>query len=153
MEDIKQILVVSMSTEECKKAFHYAVSLARMFGARLSILHIDYEMLRHWAGFGVSQLMDWENEFRAMKKKTRSDIKEMIQAEKAGGMKIREMVKDGEPVQEVMKVVTAKKIDLVIMAAHGEGRVEHLIYGRTNHEIVRTMPCSIFLVKGEPVKK
>ena len=153
MEDIKQVLVVSRSTEDCKKAFHYGVSLVKNYGAHLSILHIDYEPLVHWGGFGVSRLIDWENEYRAMRKKARSDMVEMIQKEKARGLKIKELVKDGESVQEVMKVVAAKRIDLVIMAAHDEGRIEHLIYGRANHEIVRRMPCSIFLVKGESGKE
>ena len=149
MEDIKQVLVVSRSTEDCKKAFHYGVSLARTYGAHLSVLHLDYEPLLRWGGFGISRLMDLEDEYRAMRKKTRSDMVEMIRKEKAAGMKIKELVKDGEPVQEVIKVVATKKIDLIIMAAHDESRIEHIIYGRINHEIVRTLPCSVFLVKGE----
>jgi nucleotide-binding universal stress UspA family protein len=55
----------------------------------------------------------------------------------------------GEPVDEIMKVVAKKKIDLIIMAAHDEGKIEHIVFGRFNHEVVRRLPCSVLLVKGE----
>jgi nucleotide-binding universal stress UspA family protein len=79
----------------------------------------------------------------------KSDLDTMIQKERAGGMAIKEMVKDAEPVHEIVKIVEAENIDLLIMAAHDETRIEHIVYGRINHEIVRRLPCSVFLVKGE----
>jgi len=84
-----------------------------------------------------------------MMKKVRKEIGELIRKEEAKGMKIKEIVKTGEPVHETMKAVEKKKIDLVIMAAHDEGRIEHIVYGRFNHEVVRRLPCSVLLVKGE----
>ena len=88
-------------------------------------------------------------EYRAMVQEVKSDLDKMIQKERAGGMAIKEMVKDAEPVHEIVKIVEAENIDLLIMAAHNETRIEHVIYGRINHEVVRRLPCSCFLVKGE----
>jgi nucleotide-binding universal stress UspA family protein len=149
MEDVKQVLVVSRSTTDCKKALHYGIFLAKSCGAKLSILHIEYDLLLKWGGFAIPRLIDVETEFRAMMKKVRKEIGELIRNEEARGMKIKEIVKTGEPVHETMKAVEKKKIDLVIMAAHDEGRIEHIVYGRFNHEVVRRLPCSVFLVKGE----
>ena len=84
-----------------------------------------------------------------MVQKVKSDLAMMIQKERAEGMAIKEMVEDAEPVHKIVKTVEAEKIDLLIMAAHNETRIEHIIYGRINHEIVRRLPCSVFLVKGE----
>ena len=84
-----------------------------------------------------------------MMEEVKSDLVEMVQKERAEGMDIKEMVKDAEPVHEIVKVVEAENIDLLIMAAHNETRIEHIIYGWINHEIVRRLPCSVFLVKGE----
>jgi universal stress protein A len=41
-------------------------------------------------------------------------------------------------------------IDLVIMLAHEEGRLDHFLFGRSNEEIIRKIPCSFLLVKKEP---
>ncbi len=149
MEDIKRILVVSRSTEDCKKAFHYGVCFAKAYGAGLSILHIEHDPFRNWQGLGILKLAKFEDEYRAMMKKARQDIDEMIEREHAQGLHVKEMIKEGEPVHEIMKVVTEEKVDLLIMAAHNEGRIEHIVYGRFNHEVVRRLPCSVFLVKGE----
>jgi nucleotide-binding universal stress UspA family protein len=149
MEDVKQVLVVSRSTTDCKKAFHYGVFLAKSCGAKLSILHIEYDPLLQWGSFAIPRLIDFETEYRTMTKKVRKEIGELIRNEEARRMKIKEIVKTGEPVDEIMKVVAKKKIDLIIMAAHDEGRIEHIFFGRFNHEVLRRLPCSVLLVKGE----
>ncbi len=149
MEDIKQILVVSRSTKECKKAFHYGVFLAKSTGAKLSILHIEDEPMFQWGDFPYSGLVDFQKEYRAMLQEAKKDIDKMIAKEKAEGLNINEMVESGEALSQVMDMVKKEKTDLIIMAAHDEGRIEHMFYGRLNHEIVRRLPCSVFFVKGK----
>jgi len=150
MEDVKRILVMSRSTKDCKKAVHYGISLAKTYGAQLSILHVLHDpFFLRGGSLPIPFLQGLEDEYRAMVQKVKSDLTTMIKKEKAGGMAIKEMVKDAEPVHEIVKTVEAENIDLLIMAAHNETRIEHIIYGRINHEIVRRLPCSVFLVKGE----
>jgi nucleotide-binding universal stress UspA family protein len=150
MEDVKRILVMSRSTKDCKRAVHYGISLARTYGARLSILHTMYDpFFLKGSSLPIPLLRSLGEEYRAMVREVKSDLDMMIQKERAGGMTIKEMVKDAEPVHEIVKIVEAEKIDLLIMAAHDETRIEHIVYGRINHEIVRRLPCSVFLVKGE----
>jgi universal stress protein A len=149
MEDVKRILVLSRSTKDCKKAVHYGVYLARTCGAHLTILHVMYDPFgRRFVPFPY-KLPGLEEEYRAMMREVRGDLALMIEKERIEGMDIAEMVKDAEPVHELLKIVEAQKIDVLIMAAHDETRIEHIIYGWINHEIVRRLPCSVFLVKGE----
>jgi len=60
------------------------------------------------------------------------------------------LTKKGEPAEEILKVVKEENIDLIIMLAHKEGHLEHFLFGRSNDEIFRKMPCSILLLKKEP---
>jgi nucleotide-binding universal stress UspA family protein len=60
------------------------------------------------------------------------------------------MIKEGEPTKEILKVVEEEKIDLTIMLAHEEGRLEDFLFGRSNEDIIRKMPCSVLLAKKEP---
>jgi universal stress protein A len=149
MEDIKQILVVSRSTASCKKAFGYGVLLARSLGAKVSVLHIEYDPLLQWGGFAAPRLVDLEEAYKTTITEVRKEIDDMIRAERAQGIINNEVVKAGEPVHEILAAVENEKADLLIMAAHDEGRIEHIVYGRFNHEIVRRLPCSICLVKGD----
>jgi nucleotide-binding universal stress UspA family protein len=149
MDDVKQILVVSRSTTNCKKAFHYGVLLAKSFGAKISILHIEYDPLLQWGAFAAPRLIDLEEAYKATMQQARKELDEMILMQRAQGMISNEIVKEGEPVHEIMAAVENEKADLLIMAAHDEGRIEHIVYGRFNHEIVRRLPCSVFLVKND----
>ncbi len=149
MEGINRILVVSRSTVECKKAFHYGVSLSRTYGARLYILHVEYDPFTKVGRFFIPSLASFEEEYRARVKEIKAEIDAMISHEKTEGMVIEEMIEDGDPAEQTLRAVEKGKADLIIMAAHEEGRIERIIYGRSTHEIVRKLPCSVLLVKGE----
>ena len=148
MEDIKRILVMSRSTTDCKKAVHYGISLARTRKAQLYILHVIHEPFGLRNVTFISSLRFLEEEFQAMLQKVKSDLDMLIQKERTRGISIKDLVKEAEPVDEIVKIVQEEKIDLLLMSAHDETRIEHIIYGRINHEIVRKLPCSVFLVKG-----
>ncbi len=149
-KDIKRILVLSRSTKDCEKAVHLGISLARAYGAEISILHVMYDPFGLGGGvLFVPLLKGLEEEYQAMVDEVRRDLAAMIQKEKAEGMSIKEMIKDGKPIPEIASTIEVEKIDLLIVAAHDETRIEHMIYGRINHELIRRLPCSILLVKAD----
>lgn len=47
----------------------------------------------------------------------------------------------------IRKVVVEENIDLLLMPAHEESRLEHFLFGRINDALIRRLPCSILLVK------
>ena len=78
-----------------------------------------------------------------------AELDNIINDETKRGVKIKKIIKEGDPIEEIMKVIDEEKIDMVIMRTHEEGRIERLLIGGSNDEIIRAMPCSIFLVKQE----
>ena len=78
----------------------------------------------------------------------KSELDDIIGSEIKGDMKIKTIIKEGDPVEEILKFIEEKKTDLVIMRAHEEGRIERMLVGGSNDAIIRKMPCSIFLVKN-----
>ncbi len=148
MEDIDQILVVSRMTKYCQKAVHYGISLAKKYGAALTVVHVIHDP------FGIQgwnlPLPNLEKDFQNLMKKSRQQLDEIIAVENKGGMHIEVLLREGEPIEEILNVIKKKKINLLIMLAHEEGRLEHFLFGRSNEELVRRMPCSILLVKKEP---
>jgi len=146
MEDINRILVVSRMTTYCRKAVHYGISLSKRYGASLYIIHVVHNP------FGLEgwNLPPLPMDYSILLKKSKEDIDAAINAEKANGMDIREVIREGEPTQVILDVVEEENIDLIVMLAHEKGRLEHFLFGHSNEEIIRKMPCSIFLVKKEP---
>jgi nucleotide-binding universal stress UspA family protein len=150
MDDVKHILVLSRSTEDCCKALHYGVSLSQKYGAKLFVLHVMHDPFsaEGW-GLPIPYLRALKEEQQKMLEDIKKELDKIIAAEKTRGMDIKEFVKEGAPVDEVLKIVKEEKIDLMIIPAHEEGRLEHLLFSRDNEKFIRAMPCSILLVKHE----
>lgn len=148
MEDYKRILVVSRMSAYCREAVHYGISLARKYNAELSILHVIHNP------FGLEgwnlPMVSLEKEYQKIIDQTKADLDRIIREEKAKGLPIKELIKNGDPTEETLKVVKEEKIDLLILLAHEEWRLEHFLFGRSNEELLRKMPCSVLLVKKEP---
>ena len=94
-------------------------------------------------------MMSMEQEHRKEKERQKEKLHEIISAEKKKGMMIKEFVKEGIPSEIILKLIEEESIDLLILRSHQESRMERMLVGGNNDEIIRAMPCSIFLVKQE----
>ncbi len=148
MDDVKRILVVSRMTTYCKKAVHYGISLAKKYDAELYFIHCARDPFAfEWPPSVPVWVL--AEDYKKMLVKNKEDIDTVISAEKEKGMKIVELIKELDPVEAIVEAVRDERINLLIMAAHEEGRLEHLLFGHGNDEIIRRMPCSVLLVKTE----
>lgn len=150
MEDIRRILAVSWITQYCKATVHSAVSLAAKYDAELSVVHVvDTSWMQGWN----LPMMLHEEEHHKEIERIKAELNSIINREKKGGMKIETIIKEGDPVEEILKVIEKENIDLVVLRAHEQSRIEHFMVGGSNDAIIRKMPCSIYLVKNEPEQK
>ncbi|MCB2180556.1 MAG: universal stress protein [Desulfobulbaceae bacterium] len=148
MREYKRILVVARMIQSCRKAIQYGVSLARKYEAELYVVHSIHNPfgIKGW-GLGTRALaLEYEKSIQDARRK----LANLVETERTHGLSIKELVREGEPTTEVLKTIKEEKIDLLVMLAHEEGHVEHFLFGRSNDELVRKMPCSIMLVKKEP---
>jgi nucleotide-binding universal stress UspA family protein len=148
MDTIKHILVVSRMVKYDAKAIHYGASLAQKYGAQLTVIHVVHDP------FGIEgwnlPMPNLENDYQDLLKKTRNQLDKIIEHEKLRGVAIDVILKEGDPTKEILTTVHEKHIDLLVMLAHEEGHLEHFLFGRSNHELILRMPCSILLIKKEP---
>ncbi len=148
MDMLKNILVVSRMVKYDAKAIHFGASLARTYGAKLTVLHVVHDP------FGIEgwnlPMPNLEKDYQNLLKNTRKELDKIVERERAGGLDIDVMLKEGEPTREILKTIKEGQIDLLVMLAHEEGHLEHFLFGRSNHDLILRMPCSIMLVKKEP---
>jgi len=145
MATFKNILVVSRSTSHCLRVLRTGISLARKYDAKLQLLHLIHDPfnLNGW-NLPVPSL---EKEYQGMVQKAREELDQMVRNEKAEGLVIREWIKDGNPVDQIQNVVESEDVDLILMLAHKEGRLEHFLFGKTNDAIIRSLPATLMLIK------
>jgi len=148
MKDVKRILVICRMVTHCGEVIHYGAILARQFRAEVFVMNVIHDP------FGVKgwnlPLPSLAEDYRKLLEKTRKDMHEIVTREKQMGMAIHELVLEGKPVDEILKVIKEQNIDLLVLPSHEETRLEHFLFGRDNEELMRKMPCSILFVKSEP---
>ena len=146
MEDIRRILAVSWMTQCCQKTVHFALSLAAKYDAELSVIHVIDTL---WTqGWNLPMMLPADEHKKDMER-IKAELDGIIGSETKGGVKIKKIIKEGDPVEEILKAIEQEKIDLAILRAHEQGRIERFLVGSSNDAIIRKMPCSIFLVKKE----
>lgn len=148
MDEIKKILVVSRMTKYCKEAVQQGISLARKFNAELYLIHVVHDP------FGLEgwnlPMVSLEKDYKKLLEDAKKDLDSLVAREREKGLQVTELIREGDPTKEVLTAVKDFNVDLMIMLAHEEGRLEHFLFGRTNVDLIRKMPCSIMLVKKEP---
>ncbi len=145
MDDLSRILVVATDIKYSQEAVHRGVSLARKYGAELIVLHVEHDP------FGIDgwnlPFLSVEEEYKNLLKEAKENLHRLIRSEMAKGLPVRELILAGEPTAVVLKVIREERIDLLVLLAQEEGRLEHFLFGRTNDILLRRMPCSVLLVK------
>jgi nucleotide-binding universal stress UspA family protein len=94
-------------------------------------------------------MMSLEEDYKKLLEDEKGDLDRMVENERVMGLTIRKLIREGEPLQEIRKVIEEEKIDLLIACHSEESRLEHYLFCRSNDELIRQMPCSIMLVKNE----
>jgi len=150
MHNVKRILVVCRMPEYCKEAIHQGISLSQQYGAELYVIHVTYDPFIRGDWNLPVQLGIIEDEYKEAIGTAKKELDAVIREEKKKGAAIKEIFKEGKPAEEILKVIKDDKIDLLIMIGHEESKLEHLLFGRINDEILRRMPCSLLIVKKEP---
>ena len=84
-------------------------------------------------------------------KEAKKNLAKVIRAEAVSGTPVKELIREGKPIDVIRNVVEEEKIDLLILPAPEESRLEHFLFGRINEAIARGLPCSILLLKQEAI--
>ncbi len=150
MKHPERVLVVCLCTKRSLDAVQWGVSFARNYGAELFVTHIVHNPfgLEGW-NLPLSSAKTIEDEYTKLLEQSRKDLQDYIKTEDTEGMTIHESVIQGEPVQEITKFISEKNIELMVMTAHEQGYLEHMLRGHDIRELIRKMPCSMFLVKRD----
>ena len=150
MEKIERILVVNRTRQYCREEVRVGLSVARKYGARLQVLHLISNPVDMEALNAPLPYPDEHKTHASIQDEAREELNKILRPELSSDLPIDIIISDGDPVDEVNRVVKSEQIDLIVLLAQEQGRLEHMLFGRDNDELIRSLPCSILLVKKEP---
>ncbi len=147
MDEIRRILVVVLDIMNARAAVGRGLAVAKRNGAELVVLHVQHDPLGA-EGWNLPFLALTE-EYRKLLEEAKETVADAIRAERGEGVAVRELVREGNPLKVILEVIEKERVDLLFLLAHEEGKLEHFLFGRLREELLRRMPCSIYLAKRE----
>ena len=166
--DVKKILYATDLSENARYAFAYAMSLADLYDAAITMIHvlpevpelldqsvIGYISAERWEEI-KSQQLDEAKEALIGKKREHLAIKEALhqfsedvkEQQKGAGFKTDEIIVErGNPVEEIIKNAEERNCDLVVMGTHGQGTLADAMLGSTARRVIRRSKMPVLVVR------
>ena len=164
---IKNILYTTDLSESGRYAFTYALSLAHVYKADLTVLHVvksEPELDRSLIGYIPDELWD------SLKKESLEDARETLLGRKRDDTFIKkcigkfceeiqaEIPRDayvgynialelGHPVEKIIDFAGNEGCDIIVMASHGRSTLEDAMLGNTVRRVLRRATVPVMVVR------
>lgn len=125
-----------------RRAFDYAVSLARWAGARLTVLEV-IDVNPPMTTGAIPEMLLVPEELR---QGVRQELAELIAPAVAAGIRADVSVEEGRVSERVLHVAGDLPADLIVMGTHGRSGVQRLVLGSVAEKIIRQADCPVLAV-------
>ena len=59
----------------------------------------------------------------------------------------RELLAQGRPSSEILRIAKEETVDLIVLGTHGKGVLDQALFGSTTERVVRNAPCPVLTVR------
>jgi nucleotide-binding universal stress UspA family protein len=143
--EIKSILFPTDFSEGASHALAYAIDMSKKFEAKLFLLHvihdIDASTGLHIPHSSVDVM------YKELEAATRKAMDKLCLSVNDYCRGTESFVMHGVPYEEILKFVSAKTINMVIMATHGRKGLDRVLFGSTAERVVRNSICPVLTVR------
>ena len=166
--EVNKILYATDLSENARYAFAYAVSLADLYNAAITFVHVLPEVPRRLDKSIIGYIS--EERWEEIKSRNVEEAREAIIGKKRDHLAIRDalhqfsedakegregegfvtddiIVVRGNPVEEILKYSEEKNCDLIVMGTHGQGTLADAMMGSTARRVLRRSPKPVLVVR------
>lgn len=151
MADIKKVLVAVAFSTYTEGIFKYAAHLAAQLKADLVVASIinerDVSAVRRVADMGYD--VDGDHYVGNVKKERRQILEQLIVGCGMKSEQVKTILRVGNPVEELLKIMVSENIDLVVMGLKGRTDLEHAFVGSVAEKMFRRSPVTIVSYRGK----
>jgi nucleotide-binding universal stress UspA family protein len=163
---IKKILYATDLSESAVHAFAYAVSLANMYGAGITILHV----LAEFPGEDFITNMITTDTWEEIKNRHYSEARDQLIGKKRNHVAIKEvleafseearadaqeqtfvtdevLIKHGAPAEVIVETAQELNCDLIVVGTHGHGTFSDVFVGSTSKWIIKHSPIPVLVIR------
>jgi nucleotide-binding universal stress UspA family protein len=149
MVKIEHILVPTDFSEFSRYALDYAITIAKTFEAKITLLHITNEnelvaLQQVSAYFEPGKLEDL---LKQRESEDRKQLDGFISPELKKGIEVETLHKVGIPFVEIIRTAKEKAVDLIVIATHGRSGLSHILFGSVAEKVVRKSTCPVLSIR------
>jgi nucleotide-binding universal stress UspA family protein len=145
MLEIKLIVCPVDFSEFSIRAYHYAVSLAEHYRAKLVAQHI-VELWRYpYADYAASQ-GDYQEFWRALREGGEERLREFVKKHTHDEIQPELVVHEGIAADSILSFAQARKADVIVMGTHGRRGFDRLVLGSVTDRVMRTASCPVLAI-------
>ena len=140
----ENILWLTDFSEDSEHALPHAHMLAEQFHAKLYLMHVIVNANDHI--YGRVEGTSWAREQHAQEQSETF----------MGWCKLRMLqdfshheviIRHGEILEEILRVVEQKQIGTIVMATHGRSGLSHMLLGSVTEKVIRSVRCPVYVVR------
>ncbi len=141
---LERILVPVDFSDTSLSAAAHAGALARRFGSRVTLLHVnEFEIVHSPAGalgFGITSVESARAEHLAARRK---QLDQLGVAE-LSGIPVERIVACGDPAKTIVERARAEESDLILMPTHGGGVFRQFLLGSVTAKVLHDAACPVW---------
>ncbi|RMF92808.1 MAG: universal stress protein [Nitrospinota bacterium] len=124
-----------------------AAALARGSSNHLHVLSVyDYEDIKT-SGLPPEMVVNYrEDQMRRTDDSMKQKLEEYVAPLRSNGLEITKILRVGDPREEIVKVATEIKADLLIIGTHSKRGLFDIFLGGTAQQVSKRAPCTLVLV-------
>jgi nucleotide-binding universal stress UspA family protein len=142
--NLKRILVPTDFSESARRALRYGMSFAREYKADLVLLHVVENLTVGYASdlFPVPMA----EVFDEISGYAKTELAKLGAEAREKGVSVRELVVQGKPSAEIVRVAKEETADMIVLGTHGKGMLDKALFGSTAERVIRRAPCPVLTV-------
>ncbi len=136
----KKILIPLDGSKYSEKALQRACEIANVFDSKLILIYVVEKSL-------PINLLDRKEYLKMLRKFGQKTIEKANSFVRKKGITPKAILKEGNIIDEIEKVVKKEKCDLVIVGNKGLGAVTRFLLGSVSNKLAQSCSCSVLIVK------
>jgi nucleotide-binding universal stress UspA family protein len=142
--EIKNILWPTDFSGNSERALPYLESLTEQYNSQVHVLYVIQEIAHHksWYGnFGATTIDEY---LKLSENSARQRLDQICEHRMGNGRLYSKHIAMGDPAREILRFIKAEKMDLVVMATHGEKG--HFQFGSVCEKVMKNSPVPVIAI-------
>ena len=148
--EVNKILWPTDFSSIAEKALPHVKSLTERYGAEIHVLYVIEDVAHHDGWYGAFEEKRVQELMEHAGKTATKRLGQICEKYLDGCPLYIKHVAVGDPAKEILKLIEAEKVDIVVMASHGEKG--HFRFGSVTEKVLKNSPVPVTIIPVAPAK-